>query len=184
MRSRTIGGQSDLRLHHIGGTSGSVATNPTAAAATVSSTDPSIGCPTRIPTSQATTTRAPSAASAAAATGVRDVSDISQGYAPGVVSLAAQRWTHTFELAVVRRGAGESVTEERKYRKFRDVHVLRIREMIADTDAAVVCPQCQGPMIIAPPIAGGTVGPFWETRCDACGLSAYVTDLPPDRRPQ
>jgi hypothetical protein len=45
------------------------------------------------------------------------------------------------------------------------------------------CPHCGEELTTSEPIAGGgTVGPVWQILCEACGRSAFLTELPDGRQ--
>lgn len=59
----------------------------------------------------------------------------------------------------------------------------RIRTLVADPDAALVCPRCGGMLEVGQPIAsGGTMHPVWEIHCLACRRVVYATRVAATRR--
>ncbi len=62
--------------------------------------------------------------------------------------------------------------------------VREIREILGK-DLPLQCPHCGSGLQVRGPVAGGgTQGPVWYARCDACHRGGFVSEVPGSRQPK
>lgn len=66
---------------------------------------------------------------------------------------------------------------------FSPAQAREIREMLGVKDQPAKCPLCGGELTLRGPVEStGSLGPVWRVDCAPCHRTAFITEVPGDRR--
>jgi hypothetical protein len=66
---------------------------------------------------------------------------------------------------------------------FSPAEARQIREMLGAKRSEAACPICGGELVLRGPVeGGGSLGPVWRVDCAPCSRTAFITEVPGDRR--